>query len=140
MGIPINPALTNNAAIFPANYSAISMSVCAAPKEGARTIPIQVDFSSSANWLIDLSSGIPPMSQLSSIYLDALNSVNNITIVFADTGYQVQVNAQKSLLFPVFTGNGTLPKFYVSVNGGVPTSDVANLQLLNFFIPEFASP
>lgn len=138
MGIPINSALTNNAQPYPPQFAPVSMSVCKAPTEGAKCIPIQVLFN-NPNWLVDMSSGIPAFTQLSSMYVDALNSNNNVIICFLDTGYQVQVNAGKSLLFPVFTSNGNLPKFYVSINGGVATSDIVNIMLLNFFIPEFAA-
>lgn len=139
--IPVNPDLVANAQPYPASYSLTSMNVCRAPPEGAACIPLQFLFNVNTSWLVDLSQGNPAISQISSMYIDNINSATPVIIVFPDTGYEVQVNAGKSLLCPVFTSNTQLPKFYVILDsGGITTADYTNLILLNFFIPEFAAP
>lgn len=138
--IPINVDLVSNAQPYPAQYSVYAMNVCRAPPEGSACLPLQYMFDVNTSWLTDLSQGPPPMSQISSMYIDNTQSSTSVIIIMADTGYQVEVPAGKSLLCPVFTGNGQLPKFYVVLNsGGITTPDIVNLILLNFFIPEFAA-
>lgn len=141
MGIPLNNALVQNAVPYPnLNLVAIAMNVCAAPSEGAKSISLQYLFNATPCWITDLSVGIKPVSQISSMFIDASGSVTPVIIIFPDTGYQVQVAAGKALLCPVFTGKTNLPRFYVALNnGGNTTSDIVNLILLNFFIPEFAT-
>ena len=141
MGIPIPSGLVTGATPYQATYSAIPVSVCKPdPIYQPKALSLQFEFADSPVWLVNLQQGLPSMSQVSSMYIDATASATNVIIIFPDTGYQVQVTAGKSLLCPVLTGK-TLPSFYVVINsGGVTTSDIVNLILLNFFIPEFASP
>lgn len=142
-GIPLNLALVNGAQPFPLSgqVQAIPVNTCNIPQEGPRAIPIQVGFANAAAQLIDMSAGIPPVSQIVMMYVDATASVDQVLIIFPDTGYTVPINAGKSLLFPVFTSSANLPKFYavINTNGVVSASDLVNIILFNFFLPEFAA-
>lgn len=141
MAIPINPALISGASSYQAQYTAVPIAVCRPdPVYPPKALSLQFEFADSPNWFVNLQQGLPVMSQVSSMYIDATGSATNVIIIFPDTGYQVQVSAGKALLCPVLTGK-VLPQFYVVINsGGVTTTDIVNLILLNFFIPEFASP
>lgn len=143
-GIPLNLALVQNAVPFPlgSQVQALPVTVCKRPLEGPKAIPIQITFTNAAAQFVDLSAGLPPMSQVSMMYIDATGSADEVIIIFPDTGYQVPVQGGNSLLCPVFTSSqgGALPKFYVVINtnGVISPTDVVNIILFNFFIPEFA--
>ncbi len=139
MGIPINQALISGAVPYQAIYNAIPVKVCRPDPFGPKSIPLQFTFADTTCWNIDLSVGILSVNQISAVYIDAINCTQDVVVYFPDTGYQIKVLAGKALLCPVFTGQSR-PQFYVSlINGVVSSSDIVNLILLNFFIPEFAT-
>ena len=142
MPIPVPSSLVANAVPFQADLTAVPVAVCRQdPTFGAKALSLQYNFASNTVFITNLQNGLPAISQVSSMYMDASGCANNVYVIFPDTGYQVQVAAGKTLLCPVFTTKGQLPSFYVVSNtGGVTSSDLFNLILLNFFIPEFASP
>lgn len=146
MGITINSALTHNALNYNTPLSATAMNLCKQPPEGAKCVPMQ--FSPGGlpgnligSFLVDMGTGSPPpLSQVAALYIDASASTSDITILFADTGYEAKCPAGGSTLVPVLTGTG-LPKFYVIFgnNAIFNIADVANIFALNIFVPEFSS-
>ena len=139
MSIPVSPAIVTSATPYNAPTTAIQMNLCKPPKEGLRAVPMQFIFSTYNNWKVDLSLGAPaPLSQCCSLYIDAINSSQNVTVLFPDSGFQVQCATGHSLLCPVITGL-ILPQFYVFVPA-VNATDIVNIIALNQFIPEFSAP
>lgn len=140
MSIPVPQSLVTSAATYNAPSTAIQMNLCKPPPEGLRAVPMQFLFSANNNWLVDLSLGspAPPLSQCCSLYIDAINSTQNVTILFPDSGFEVQCAAGHGLLCPVLTGM-VLPRFYVFVPATNAT-DIVNIFAINQFIPEFSCP
>lgn len=150
MAIPIDPAIIANAQLFSSPKVATPIATCSAPVGGAKCVPMQFPLQMAAPnnqtvWKVDLNSGtaIPPISQLSAMYIS--NSASNaISVIFPDTGYQIDVNPGTSGIWPVITqgsNNGQiqlLPIFYVLINGTSSASNtVVNIIALNQFIPEY---
>lgn len=145
MTIPIDPALIARAVPIGPLGQAIPLLLCKMPAEGLKVVNFQVTplpppINSSVT-LIDMLQGSPnpPLSQVGSIFLDASGSSADVTILFADTGYQVRIAAGDSALFPAITGIA-YPKFYIIFGPEASTGiDVANIFVLNQFVPEFNS-
>lgn len=140
MGIPVNPSIVSGAVPYTAPLVGFAMPLCQSPKEGLKGVGMQFGFSGNNNWYVDLSLGSPspPLSQCCSLFIDAIDSAQNVTITFSDSGYRVPCAAGRVLLCPVLSGIA-LPKFYI----GLPNtsgSDIINLIAINQFIPEFSSP
>lgn len=113
------------------------------PAEGARVVPMQFNFKSSAAIYVNFPNAPnAPMSQLASLFVDTTQCNNDVNILFPDTGYQVRVEAGGGRMIPVITKNNanTLNPFYViSDSGGATNSDQVTIQALNIFVPEFDS-
>lgn len=139
MSIPI-PASFASAVNYTPPQTAIPMNLLACPAEGLKCVPMQFSFVSNNVWLVDLSIGAPtpPLSQCCALYIDCTNSAQNATILFPDSGYQVQCGTARSLMIPVLTGKN-LPKFLISLP--VPSgSDIVNVFAINQFIAPFSAP
>lgn len=139
MSVNITPALIAGAQVYNAPLVATPINTCKSPTENAKVVPMTFTATASvAAFYADLSSGNPPpLSQVASIYVDAINSTSDVTILFPDTGYQFRVTAGNQQLVPAITGTG-LPKFYVIFGNNTPIAgDTANVFLFNIFIPEF---
>lgn len=140
MTIPLNLSIVTNAVNYPAPTIAFAMNLCKPPQEGLKAVGMQFGFADNNCWLVDLSLGNsePPLSQFCSVYIDAINSTQQVLILLPDSGYQVPCAAGFGLLAPIITGL-ILPKFYVYVPNTNPT-DIVNIFALNQFIPEFSCP
>lgn len=140
MGIPVNPSIVAAALPYTAPLVGFAMPLCQSPTEGLKGVGMQFGFSANNNWQVDLSLGnpTPPLSQCCALFIDAIDSTQAVTIVFADSGYRVPCAAGRVLLAPVLSGVA-LPKFFI----GLPAtsgSDIINVIALNQFIPEFSAP
>lgn len=140
MSIPLDPALIAGAVIFQPPLVATSLNTCKPPKEGLKSISMQMKPSSSnPSFSVDLGQGAPNLSisQLCSIFIDATGCNGEISVYFPDTGYIATCPPGTSKLVPVFTGL-QVPKFYV-IDNAPPLlgNDVVNIICLNQFIPEF---
>lgn len=138
MSIPI-PAAFANAVNFQVPQSSIPMNLLNCPREGLKCVPMQLTFATNNALLIDLSQGYPApaLSQVCTVYIDCTNSTQNATVLFPDSGYQVQCGTGRSLMVPVLTGKN-LPKFLVQLpNTG---SDIVNIFAINQFIAPFSAP
>lgn len=145
MTISIDPALIANAQPVPPLGQAIPINLCKPPKEGLKVVNFQVSpLGAPINTtalLVDMAAGNPnpPLSQVGSIFIDAINSGSDVSVLFADTGYRVRIAAGNSALIPAITGI-SWPKFYVIFDvANAQTSDIANIFVLNQFVPEFVS-
>lgn len=141
MPIPVDTSLVANAIPFVGPFIATPMNVCKTPPDGFKAVNFQVRFNLGADnpYFIDMGIGNPPpLSQLSAIYIDATNCSVDVIILFPDSGYQVQVSAGNSGLYPVFTNSGT-PRFYVIAKQTVQGLCVINVFAMNQFVPEFAN-
>lgn len=146
MAIPVNPALIAGATNFTATSpQAVPMNLCKLPQEGLKCVPLAISPQKDSQGqlrgsvLVNLQFGAtPPISQVCSIYVDATQSSSDITIFFPDTGYEFKAFSGNSQLIPVLTGT-ILPQFYVIFgnNQSFLASDMANIFLLNQFVPEF---
>lgn len=145
MPIPIDPAITAAALPFISQFVSTPLTACNPPPEGkVKSVNMEIPFNNGLTqqlvWLVDLGAGNPPpLSQISGLYIDATNSPNDITILFADTGYTVRCGGGNTLLVPAFTTPNNY-KFYVinENNNGVAFSETVKLFLLNQFLPEFS--
>lgn len=140
MPIPINNAAIANARVLNGPFTGTPLTICKTPPEGTKGVSIQLSFPASAvsnAYLIDLSGGTSPaISQACSLWVDARNCANDISILFPDTGYSVSVNQFSAGLVPVLTSLAS-PKFYVINNGLIlNNTDKCNIIVLNQFIPE----
>lgn len=159
MPIAIDPLLTAGSTNFNYDGSVVSSNLCKQPYEGLKYVPLQVitpQVGTSQEYtlvqFVDLSVGVPPpLSQVCSMYVNARDSIYDVTVLFPDTGFQVTVSKGNGLLFPILTGT-VKPQFYVifnrnegtngDANGVTPTVPVpsrADIFVINQFIPEFGS-
>ena len=157
MSIPLNPSLIMGAKPYNLNStSPVLFNTCAQPTEGPKYINLQFTFqlgnpfliTGPYIWYVDLSQSQPAakLSQASAIYIDASQSANNITILFEQNSYELNVPAGSVGLYPILFNN-SLPKFYVINNSQSAKSaadsvfnDIINVFILNSFIPPFYIP
>lgn len=144
MAVPLPPALTLN--LTPANVPTIasSLTLCKMPREGLACLPVSLSPTTDGmtfynNFSLNLNVGGPaePLSQISSCIVDASNSSCDITISCPDTGYKRTVSAGDTETIPIYT-SVTPPQVYVNFDiAKASTADVANIFLLNQFIPDY---
>lgn len=136
--IPINPSAIAGAVSYNIQGAPVPCSISDHPKEGHRFLPMQIGFSDAPVKLVDMASVTPtsPFSKISSMYIDATNSLHDINILFADTGYQTRIAFGDTAIIPVLTSNAT-PRFYVILDSGgvTSTTDMVNIFALNFYVP-----
>jgi len=141
MSIPITPSSISGAGTFNIPTTAKASNICRQPPEGMAFVPMQFTFTQYTAWLVNMASGSPnpPLSQVACLFVDASLSTHDVSILFPDTGYQVQIEQGGGRIIPALTGN-VLPKFYVSIDSSDEfTSDIVNVIAINQFIPEFSS-
>ncbi|HNB00966.1 MAG TPA: DUF1859 domain-containing protein [Nitrosomonas sp.] len=140
MVIPIDPALIAGAVNYTVPTTATPINLCKAPVEGAKCIPMQFKFLVSRVWRVDLSLGAPnqPLTQLACLYIDGTNLYDTVTILFPDTGYQIEVKTGDRRMMPVTMGTQS-PLFYVICNdeNGLAFLDTLNIFAYNIYIPSF---
>lgn len=136
--IPINPASISGAVPFNVQGSAIPCNIADRPPEGHAFIPMQIGFFDAPVKYVDLTSITPTrkFSKISTLYIDATNSLHDINILFPDTGFETRVAFGDTAMIPVLSSN-IGQKFYVILdNGGATnTTDTVNVFALNFFVP-----
>lgn len=139
MSIPITPSLVANAIPYFGPFVAVPMNTCKQAPDGFKAANFQVTFNLGADnpYLVDMGIGNPPpLSQLAALYVDAVNCSVDVIVLFPDTGYQIQISAGNSGLYPVFTNTGT-PRFYVIAKQSAQSLCTINFFALNQFVPEF---
>lgn len=141
MGIPVNQALIANATVFPIDNTVCPVNICKPPVEGPKCLSFQITTNTQLPVFIDINNNpAPPISQIAAMYIDLSTCAADIIVIFADTGYQVQIQGGDSALIPVITfGGGQLPRFYICQAAGPArvAGDTVNIFLLNQFVPEF---
>lgn len=142
MTISIDPALIAGARIINAPNSAFGMNLCKIPPEGFKAISMTLPLQDGGTgvWNVQLAGGAAgALSQLAAIYVQNRLAAD-ISFVFPDTGYQVDIAKGEAKLFPVFSQalQGRLPQFYVVMNiTGVDPAQSINMLLLNQYVPGF---
>lgn len=147
MSININPALIANAIPYNSQSlvnktSKISKHpvdpVTGKSQQYIRFVPLQMKFDVAACQFVDLSlvNNPAPMSQISSMYVDASGSLHDITVYFPDSGWSARVAFGDCVMLNPISSQDA-PKFYISLDNGGSTDpkDVVNIFCCDSYIP-----
>lgn len=109
------------------------------PIEGARLVPIEIDWQASGASCIAFNVGnlsTNPISQIAAMTVDNSASGNDVAILFPDVGQVLDIPAYETVTATVFTG-GTA--FYVQ-NIGTPSTDTTRIIVHNTVPPVLSIP
>lgn len=101
------------------------------PYEGDRAFPLTIDFSVDTSWIIDFL-GLQEqnkISQVTTIYVDAVDSGQATIFYFPVSQQRIVVPAGAQVYLPVLCTNP--PQLIVQGTSG----DKPKLEFLNFFVP-----
>ena len=139
MTIPINYSLVQNTSQYPVKFGAMGVDSNVYPKEGEKIVPMQFNFEFDNIYDVDLNIALNSLSisQFRGLYIDNTASLNDVTIFFPMTGFQINVKAGYSNLVSLINFRYNY-RFYIFLAGQVYDSvSFVNVFALNFMIPPF---
>lgn len=101
------------------------------PKEGPKSIPQRIDFTTNVSWSIDFSNltANETITMIQTLFIDNSNNSDSLSVVFEGTQQTLICPPLAQGYFPILTQNW--PKCVVSTSGGV----VILIEFINIPIP-----
>jgi len=102
------------------------------PEEGAKSIPLLLDFTNTNLWTIDLTSfqELGYISMIQTVYIDNSANGNSFTVVVGTSGQKITAAPNTQGYYPVLCPNPAKLSF-----GTLQGSGVIPIQLINTPIP-----
>lgn len=138
MSIPVN-LLAAGAVAYSPDTTTVGVVSNVYPNEGEKVVPMAFGFATANIIEVDLNLALNSLSlsQLRGLYIDNTQSLNDVTLYFSQTGYQITVKAGYSNLVSLINFEYNY-RFYIFLANQVYDSiSVVNVFALNFMLPPF---